>query len=217
MRRRGPGRPAGAPARQGREALLVAARELMAEKGLPRVTLREVAQRAGVQPALVHYYFGSKEGLLRAVTALVAGELVGRIQQAASLEGSSEDRVRSLVEAVTASFAADPYAPRLLIEQVLFGEPDVIDGFVDRFARPNLAAIRGLLESGRASGELREVEPMFLLPALIGCCHFFFLAAPILQRVFGIDEITPDLARRFADHTAALVLDGIAAPAGRPA
>jgi AcrR family transcriptional regulator len=70
--RRRPGRPVGIPPGESQHALLRAARDLMAEKGLPRITLREVAERAGVQPALVSYYFGGKSFLLRAVVADVA-------------------------------------------------------------------------------------------------------------------------------------------------
>ena len=95
---RRPGRPAGAPTGEGRRALLDAARAVIAEKGSPRFTVREVAERAGVQPALVNYYFGGKQGLLRAVVAEVASGGVERIQRATRQGGSARDRVRSLVE-----------------------------------------------------------------------------------------------------------------------
>jgi AcrR family transcriptional regulator len=207
--RRGPGRPSGAEAATGREALLRAARALMTEKGLPRVTLREVAERAGVQPALVGYYFGGKDALLREVTAEVAAEMMGRIQESVSGEGSFEERLRRLVRGLVAAVSQDPYAPRLVVEQVLFADEATLDDFVDRFGRANAAALTALLESGRRRGETRAVEPMFFAPALIGMCVFFFLAAPVHQRIFGTERITPELARRFADHTVSLLLHGL--------
>ena len=54
----------------------------MTEKGFPRVTLREVAERAGVKPALVHYYFEGKRGLVEAVIGEVAGRGLARMQEA---------------------------------------------------------------------------------------------------------------------------------------
>jgi AcrR family transcriptional regulator len=188
----------------------------MAEKGLPRVTSREVAERAGVQPALVNYHFGSKEGLLRAVVALVATETLEGIRGAAALEGDVAERLRGLARAVVGQFSTSPYAPRLMFEQVLFGEESVLDEFVEHFARPNLETITSLLEAGVEAGEVREVEPLFLVPSLIGSIVFFFLAEPILRRLFGMEEITPELAERFAEHAAELVLHGIATPRGRP-
>ncbi|HET7900467.1 MAG TPA: TetR family transcriptional regulator [Candidatus Nanopelagicales bacterium] len=47
-----------------RQAILDAARELFAEKGFERTTMRAVGERAGVDPALIAYWFGSKDGLL---------------------------------------------------------------------------------------------------------------------------------------------------------
>jgi AcrR family transcriptional regulator len=217
LRRRGPGRPAGGQGGEGRQALLRAARELMAEKGSPRVTVREVAERAGVQPALVNYYFGGKQGLLQAVVSLVAGRLLERVQEGVAQEGSVEERLRSIMQAAVGILADDPYAPRLIAEQVLFGADQVIDDFVERFARRNLETIRGLLEAGRDAGALREVEPMFLVPALFGSCLFFFLAAPIMRRLYDVTEITPELAERFADYVLDVVLHGIATQPETPA
>lgn len=211
-RRRGPGRPPGAHSREGREALLRAARELMAEKGLPRVTSREVADRAGVQPALVNYYFGGKDELLRAVTAEVASEMRERLEQAVASEGSFEERMRAVISSWVAAMTEDPYGPRLIVEQVLFGEDSVLDAFAEAFGRPNVSAIVSLLADGRAEGAVRDVDPSFLIPALAGICIFYFLSAPIHGRLFGYETVTPETARRFADSAAELVLHGIAAP-----
>lgn len=65
---RGPGRPRG-PAR-GREQILDAARPLFLTDGYDRVSLRAIATRAGVDAALISYYFGSKRGLFAAVMQL---------------------------------------------------------------------------------------------------------------------------------------------------
>ena len=209
---RKPGRPAAAQAGAAREGLLRAARELMTEKGLPAVTVREIAKRAGVQPALVNYHFGGKDGLLRSVVASVSEEMAQRIQEVTTGLGSIEERVRELLRGVVEAFTANPYAPRLMVEQVLFADDGVIDDFVESFARPNLAAIHSLLDDGLDGGILRRVDSRFLVPFMFGSCVFLFLHAPVLRRLYGIDEIDPDLAREFADRFAELVMHGIAAP-----
>jgi AcrR family transcriptional regulator len=207
-RRRGPGRPAGARGHT-QETLLDAARRLMAEKGMPRVTVREVAERAGVQPALVHYYFGGKDGLLRAVVADVSGRMLAAIQAGAATEGSVEERFRALLRAAVRFWAREPYAPRLVMEQVLFGEEARIDEFVQGYARPNLATVSALLEAGARQGEVRPIEPIFLLPSLLGGVIFFFLASPVILKLFELDAITPELAEKLADHTVDVVFHGI--------
>ncbi|MGH8892309.1 MAG: TetR family transcriptional regulator [Actinomycetes bacterium] len=66
--RRGPGRPADGGDR--RSAILDAAREQFAEKGYTAASVRGIARRAGVDPALVHHYFGTKEQVFVAAMEL---------------------------------------------------------------------------------------------------------------------------------------------------
>ncbi|MFC6932138.1 helix-turn-helix domain-containing protein [Actinomadura yumaensis] len=61
VRSRGPGRRPGPT--ETREAILASARELFAEKGYDGASLRAIAREAGVDPALVHHFFGNKEGV----------------------------------------------------------------------------------------------------------------------------------------------------------
>lgn len=211
-RRRGPGRPVGGQPGEAREALLTAARELMAERGLPRVTVREVAERAGLQPALVNYYFGGKQDLFRAVVRGVAAEVRDRIATEAMRPGEPGERLGNMLRAVAGAFAEHPYAPRLLFEHVLFAEDDTLDEFVEAYARPNVEVIQGLLAAGQREGALRDVDVTFFGPQVIGTMFFFFLASPLITRIFDLDGIDADLARRFADSTAEVLLHGISAP-----
>ncbi|AQT73729.1 MULTISPECIES: TetR/AcrR family transcriptional regulator [Streptomyces] len=68
-RRRGPGRPRQDEAEEGpgtQERIRLAAREVFAERGYDKTSVRGVAKVAGVDPALVHHYFGSKDDLFAA-------------------------------------------------------------------------------------------------------------------------------------------------------
>ena len=207
--RRGPGRPVGSSGTERRAALLDAAQEILAEKGLPRVTVREVAERAGVKPALVNYYFGSKDDLLRAVADRISAKLLASIGAVVSQAGGAEERLANMVRAAVSVIGADHYAPRLIAEQVLFGEDEVIDDFVTNFASKNLENFTQVLQDGQRIGVFRDVNPMFLIPALFGSSLFFFLAEPIMKRLYGIPEITPEIAQQFAEHQVELLLNGI--------
>ena len=186
-------------------------------------------ERLGLRrlPALTLVVFGVT--LAVNLTQLLVHGMLARIERAPSglhgdwwrtatalfgQDGGVPGTVSNLIFLVAVGvLAEDPYAARLLTEQVLFGADEVIEDFVERFARRNLEVVRELLESGREAGILRDVEPMFLLPSLLGGCLYFFLAAPLMHRLFGIEEISPELAERFADHAAEVALHGIAARA----
>ncbi|MGH0032190.1 MAG: TetR/AcrR family transcriptional regulator [Myxococcota bacterium] len=209
--RRRPGRPSGAQSGETRETILAATRALLAERGLPRVTLRAVAKRAGVQPALVTYYFGSKRALLREVVLGVAARIRDDLRAEAVRPGDPSERIANVMRAMARIFVEHPYAPRLLFEQVMFAEDGTIDEFVETFARPNLESMRDLLTAGHASGQLRELDPVFFAPQLIGLNTFFYLAEPLITRLFDLDGIDRELAERFAASSAELLLHGVLA------
>jgi TetR/AcrR family transcriptional regulator len=188
----------------------------MAEKGLPRVTVREVAQRAGVGAALVNYYFGSKTGLFRAIIEQVILESRGRLEKAAKGAGSIADRIRSFIHELVGAGCENPYLPRLMMEQVLFADDEAIDHFAREFAAPNLALLQDLLREGTGSGELRDVDPTLVVPSMLGSCIYFFLAAPLVQRLYYRGGITAELYEAFAETTADLVLRGLLAPRPTP-
>ncbi|MDX6594450.1 MAG: hypothetical protein QOJ13_3646 [Gaiellales bacterium] len=85
---------------QTREAITTAARRLFAEAGYDRATIRGIATAAGVDPALVVHYFGSKETLFREVTKLPPG-VADTIAHLA--DGPRESVGRRLAEVVIAS------------------------------------------------------------------------------------------------------------------
>lgn len=81
-RERRPGRRPGP--NETREAILAAARELFAEKGYDGASLRAIARQAGVDPALVHHYYGGKEGVFVAAMRFPVNpaEVLARIAEA---------------------------------------------------------------------------------------------------------------------------------------
>lgn len=94
--RRRPGRRPGAVDTRGE--ILAAARKVFAEKGFDRATVRGIAREAGVDPALVHHYFASKEGVFVAAMRLPLNpaELVPRVL-AGPREGVGERLARLLL------------------------------------------------------------------------------------------------------------------------
>jgi AcrR family transcriptional regulator len=89
-------RPLGSP--DARRAVLDAARELFAELGFERTTMRAVAARAGVDPALIYHYFGDKDGLLFAALQPPVDEATVFAGLADAGDGAGEELVRRLVK-----------------------------------------------------------------------------------------------------------------------
>lgn len=203
------GRPAATEKGNQRAALLRAAREICAARGTHAATVRGIARRARVDPALVTYYFGSRDGLFRAVIEQAAREGRERFVAAAPASDRMEDRLRAVVTQLLGVLRADPYLPRLVVEHVLLGDARARARYVREVVAPVAGVLIAIVEEGKRRGEFRDVDPRFLLQSIVGICVFFFLAAPVSRRALGIDPGDAAVVDAFVQHTVELLLRGV--------
>ena len=116
MEKKGVGRPRDGNPEETRREILAAASEAFAAAGYVGATTRAVASRAGVNVATLHYHFGSKEGLYRAVL-----EAAGRGTLTTIPPGDAADTVARLVDALLRFGEEHPGLARLALLDALAG------------------------------------------------------------------------------------------------
>jgi TetR/AcrR family transcriptional regulator len=209
-RARRPGRPdadSGHP--EVREALLQAAGRLFAAHGYRAVSLREIAQDAGVTPAMIHYYFGDKQGLYDAMLEEVFARVLQRVRGALSGKTGLGDGLPDLLEVLTSTFAAEPWLPGLMIREVFSEEGRFRERFIDAYASQMAALLPALVQREIAAGRFRDdLDPRLAFVSLLGMTVFPFVARPVVERVLGLkyDERS---RRVFAEHTRRIFMEGV--------
>jgi AcrR family transcriptional regulator len=206
------GRPrARASAADVRADLLAAARAAFSSRGYAAVSLRDVAKQAGTTAAMVHYYFGDKDGLF---AALLESALTGVLERVRS--GLAE-RAKSGVSAAPLDFffdvaqealGATPWIPQLILREVLTEGAPFRERFVESYARPMSQLLRGALLVEIGAGRLRaDLDVDLALTSLLGMAAFPFIAQPVLQRTLGL-PYDADFRRRLGAHAKRLFLEG---------
>lgn len=150
-----------------REEILRSAAELIAELGWGHVTTRKVAERAGVNNALIHYYFGSKDELLR--RAITEGVAAAFEEPLAAL--AEADDIHGGIDAFFDAIERTGSDSRMLIgaEVLLQGMRDpVIRRWAVGLIEDAADDLASLIAEGQASGALRpDVDPAGLSLALM--------------------------------------------------
>lgn len=212
---RKPGRRAvGRPTGEGgdlRGRLLDVAVACFARHGIAASTLREIAQEAGVNPALVHYYFGDKQQLLQAVISERLMPAFNDVRDA-TLQGGDDISgviagfVRGMCEAVE----KHPWLPPLWVREVLCEGGALRELLFTTMAPQMPQILAAKFAQAQADGQLnRELDPRLLVTSLIGLTLFPAAGAPIWRRLFDADDID---AVAMKNHAIALLDSGIGAP-----
>ncbi len=182
-----------------RAAILEAAERIFADVGLAGARTGAIAASAGVNKALLYYYFRSKEALFRAVMENHLEEFHRRALAALADGGSARS---TLLRYVTTHFdfvSARPRYPRLVQRLVITGGRPF-----ERLARkhfvPLYRKLVGVVERGIRAGELRPVDSHHTVLSLVGLTVFYFSAAPALKAVTRRNPYErANLARRKAE------------------
>lgn len=207
---RRPGRPTGGDAAV-RATLLERSRELFLQQGFGNVSIRRIAAAAGTTPAMIHYHFGDKLGLYRAMIESAVQPLIDSVRR---LEQGASDEPPGLEEVVRAYMrmvAANPWFPALILQEVLAQGGHMRDEFIDRFASRTAPALVAVLRREREQRKLRsDLDPRFAAVSLLSLCVFPFVSLPITGPVLGFRPEGAEL-ERFIRHTAQLFRTGVAA------
>src|SRR3954451_21376036 len=168
------------------EKLLVAASELMIERASIEVSLSDIAQKSGVNAALVKYHFGNKDGLLLALLARDAATEVANLDYLLAQPISPTAKLKLHVGGIIRAYHRFPYINRLIHYLLHESSQEAADEVSQFFVAPLLDFQRRLLETGVAAGEFRPVDPVLFYTSLIGACDHLFFGRHAMSRVTGV-------------------------------
>ena len=186
----------GRPSRNVDIQLLAAGRELYPATGASGLSVRKVAERAGVNLGMFHYHFGNKDAFVRALLQSLYEEMFADLQTATA---GSIDPVLGLRSAlkVIARFARDNRVLlRRLMADAAAGEAPALDFVRANFPR-HFALVMGLIATGQQAGRLKPVPLVQAVTFVAGA-----VAAPILLGSAIVDAglAPPPIAEHFASH-----------------
>src|SRR6266568_9129297 len=190
--------------KQSRAAILKAAVGEFSREGVAGARTDAIARSAGVNKALLYYYFKDKEAIYRAVLDQVFGGVRAAIHQALSQDLPPREELASYVCAHFDYIASNPLYPRIVQAEFLRAgrDPSRLQRIAKKYFRPVFLEISALLKAGAQSGDFRQVDPVHFIPSMISVIVFYFNTAPIMKLMTGGDPMSPE---HLAERRAAVV------------
>lgn len=163
------------------QKVLEAARVVFIKKGMEGARMQEIADQAGINKALLHYYFRSKEKLFERVFLEALGKTLPSIGNIMLSDKPFWEKVEYFVDSYLTLIQENPFIPNFIVQEVNRDPQNLI-----RLMRQNnidFTRIFSVISRDIAKANLKPISPEHFIINLIGMCVFPFVAAPMLKAI----------------------------------
>jgi AcrR family transcriptional regulator len=169
-----------------KEQIIEEAIELFGNKGYDSTSIRELSQKAGINIAMINYYFGSKEKLFEAMVEHKAVYMKGKLEELLkNSQLTPLQKVNTLIEEYVTRIFSQPAYHRILYGEMLLNmRPDIHRSISAVFAR-NTTAFRSIIEEGIKKKVFRKVDPELTMASIIGTINQVMLSGPLCNMLIN--------------------------------
>ncbi|MCX6304616.1 MAG: TetR/AcrR family transcriptional regulator [Bacteroidetes bacterium] len=168
------------------ERILEAAKKVFHCKGYDGARMQEIADEAGVNKSLVHYYYRSKDNLFEAVFEAAFSKIMGRLNEIFFSELDITTKIETFVGYYVTFLSQNSYLP-LFILNGLYEKP----GQIKKMMEKNHLSPDRLMEQIRVQvkNELNlDIDPMHIYINILSLSVFPVIAKPLIQVIFGLSN-----------------------------
>lgn len=175
------------------EIIKEAARKVFVKKGYTGARMEEIANEAGINKALLHYYFRSKSKLFDVIFEDLFHNMMNELQAVFTNGGTLKDQLDYFIDTYIDTLEANPYLPLFILSE-LNRDPDA---FILKLETgqllPKAARMFQSFWEAMDAGEIRKVNPFHIMFNILSMCVFPFVAKPMMKAVSGMEETQWDM------------------------
>jgi len=164
--------------------ILIAARQVFISKGFEGARMQEIADQAGINKALLHYYFRSKEKLFDSVFSEVASNLFPAMKQMLEAELELKEKITLIIKIYLKALEENPFIPAFILNTLNTNPESFLKYIKKSGLNPRL--LQKQIDDEAAQGIIRMIKAEHLMVNIIAMCIFPFVARPIVQSIFDM-------------------------------
>ena len=181
--------------RDTEQRILDGAHAVFLRRGTAGARMQEIAREAGVNSALLHYYFRTKDRLAAAVFQRAAGQLLPAVIRVLGSDAELEAKVEQVVDIELRQLLATPYLPGYILSE-LTHHPERVTQLVASAAGSTPAEIgarvfkvlRAQINARVKARRMHPIAPEQFTVNLLALCVFPFAARPMVMALAGLND-----------------------------
>ena len=164
-----------------------AAHEIFVQKGMDGAKMQEIADKAGINKALLHYYYRSKEKLYAAVAKAVLNRAAPMVGSLIESDRPLEEKIRHFIDFYITTISKNPFIPLFILSEINKHPDHFFEEILPKdLPRPQVFIRQ--VEEEVAAGRIRPVSPYHLAVNVISMCVFPFIARPMIRFAMGFNS-----------------------------
>lgn len=164
------------------EKILIAAQSVFIEKGMDGARMQEIANHAGINKALLHYYFRTKQKLFEAIFKKVFKSILPNIMEMVHSDLPIEKKLGIFIEKYIELLLKNPFVPTFILKE-MNRDPGFLAATI-KSSGIQPVEILAMFEREMEAGNIRKMDPRDLMANILGLSIFPIAAGPLLNILF---------------------------------
>jgi AcrR family transcriptional regulator len=163
--------------------------ELFGNKGFDNTSIRELCHEAGINIAMINYYFGSKDKLFLAMVERKAVYMKGKMEELlANDEMEPMEKVKRVVEEYVNRMFSHPAYHRILYREMMLNMRPEMHKTITSIFGTNTQKFKQIIEQGIKKKVFRKVDPELTMASMIGTINQVTLSGPLCSMLLNKEE-----------------------------
>ena len=167
--------------------ILNAAKDVFQEKGMAGARMQEIADKAGINKALLHYYYRSKQLLFEATFKSAFSIMAPQLNQVLNDDRELFDKIRNFTEKYITFVMKHPYLPNFVIQEIN-KNPEFVQKLKTEKNFPSIDKFKIQVASAIEQGLIKPIDAEQLFINIISLNVFPFIGKPLLKGLINADE-----------------------------
>jgi TetR/AcrR family transcriptional regulator len=169
------------------EKIFEAARTIFQKKGFAGARMQEIADEAGINKAMLHYCFKTKQLLFEAVFMNAFNLLAPQINEIFNSDETVFEKIKKFTNSYISFDIINPYLPPFIIQE-MNNNPEFVGTILNHKNRPDPTPFLILIEKEIADGILKPINPKQLLLDIFSMVVFPFAAKSLVKGIIQLSE-----------------------------
>lgn len=167
--------------------ILNAAKEIFQKKGMAAARMQEIADEAGINKAMLHYYYRSKELLFEAVFKSAFSMIAPQLNEIMNADTTIFEKIKNFSSNYIAFVIKHPYLPNFIIQE-LNRNPEFVKNLIADKNFPNISKFKQQVNEKVEEGIIKPIKAEQLFINIISLNIFPFIGAPLLKGFINVND-----------------------------